>query len=66
MRNEVRMVLDSLSKTQKLGMVGILATIALVAVIGRQRELLIIGEFMLLRGVHATEGDFMLQRGSSC
>jgi hypothetical protein len=32
------MVLDSLSKTQKLGMVGILATIALVAVIGRRRE----------------------------
>jgi hypothetical protein len=32
------MVLDSLSKTQKLGMVGILATIALVAVIGRKKK----------------------------
>jgi hypothetical protein len=29
------MVLDGFSKTQKLGMVGLLATIALVAIIGR-------------------------------
>jgi hypothetical protein len=29
------MVLDGFSKTQKLGMVGLLATIALVAIIGK-------------------------------
>jgi hypothetical protein len=29
------MVLDGFSKTQKLGMVGLLATIALVAIVGK-------------------------------
>ena len=30
------MVLDGLTKTQKLGMVGLLATVALVAIIGKR------------------------------